>query len=72
MIKFSALNDSESSDDDDEERQAGGGDNGQGGVGGACQQRATKEAQEARVVHFFKTAIEAQQKGTLLFLSPGF
>ena len=62
MIKFSALNESDSSEDEDEERREEGGDAG-GGTGKAT--AATKEAQEAEVVELFKNAIEVQQRGEI-------
>ena len=61
MIKFSALNESDSSDDE-EERPEGGVD-AVGGAFGAVKGAATKEAQEAEVVELFKSAIDVQQKG---------
>ena len=63
MIKFSALNESDSSDDEDE-RQEGGVFNGAAGaVSGVVGKGATKEAQEAEVVELYKKAIEVQQRG---------
>lgn len=61
MIKFSALNESDSSDD--EEERPSGGEDVLGGTCGAVKGAATKEAQEAEVVELFKNAIEVQQKG---------
>ena len=61
MIKFSALNESDSSDD--EEERPSGGEFAEGGAFGAVKGAATKEAQEAEVVELFKNAIELQQKG---------
>ena len=62
MIKFSALNESDSSDDEDE-RHEGGVFGGAGGVSGVVGKGATKEAQEAEVVELYKKAIEVQQRG---------
>ena len=65
MIKFSALNESDSSDDDEEEREEGAEEDGViGGIRGVA---ATKEAQEAEVVELFKNAIDAQQRGRRVF-----
>ena len=61
MIKFSALNESDSSEDEDEEREEGAD---AGGAIGTGRGAATKEAQEAEVVELFKNAIEVQQRGT--------
>lgn len=57
MIKFSALNESDSSDDEEERQECG------VEASGAVKGAATKEAQEAEVVELFKNAIDVQQKG---------